>query len=1120
MASVRRVFPLFVVLFPALCSLAQNPSQAAAPASAQQTSNRRHSLGLPLAFEANRGQAAVGVDFVARGQGYSAQLRANRVTLSLNRASYAAGERKTAADDVVEITLAGANRSARVAGEDKSPGHSNYLFGSNPADWIVNVEQYAKVRYANVYPGIDLVFHGSQSRLEHDFIVHPGATAAQIGLMFPSILRTELQNDGDLVLQVQSGEWHLQRPRAYQVVGSRETEVPVRYVLHEGRASFRLGRYDRRRILVIDPVLVYSTFFGGGAAPNGVIQAINAMAVDTSGNLYVAGSTDSTSFPVTPGVVQPTPSPVNGTFVSKLDPTGTSLIFSTYMTGFYGIAGLAVDTSGNVHIAGVGASGLPIPPGSTPFQGSEKSEQNLAVLKLNNTGTAVLDATYLGGSGNDNFGGLAIDSAGDVYVTGWTSSNDFPVKNPLQGALGTSGYNAFVTELNPTLSALVYSTYLGANSLVIVPGTGSIALDSSDDAYVIGTASPGFPTVAGAYQATCPNTCAYLAKLNPSGSSILYSTYLSSDPDAPYAVAVDSSENAFLAGFTFTASFPVVHPIQSCGAINGSNGNPGNFLAEFNAAGALTFSTCLGISPALPGGVPAPVLALDASGNVYLAGASEPGLPLQNPIDDNPPAVERPFVSEIDPNTNSLLFSGYVAGPLSYDDDDYATGDTIAAITVDASGNLYLGGSSTVGSPGQYSYLPVFNPLQSYFVNNNTYCLPTTYCTYTDGFIIKISLAAGAAAALVPAELQFPPVAVGATSSPQTTTIYDLGTDGLTVSNAAISGDFAIQSNNCASVPASGGSCAIAVTFTPTAMGARNGTLTITDSSAGSPHTVALAGQGSSNNPTVSPSNVSFPSQLVGTSSSTQTVTLTAGVVAVGSLHLQTSGAFSETNNCGTGLAALGTCQVLVSFTPTSSGSQSGTLTMTDSAPNSPQTVSLSGTGTSPGLALGIAPGGSSSATVAAGSTAKYSLSIGGAGISGTAALSCAGAPTGATCVVPATEAVSATTAADFNVSVTTTSSTTAALRQRDFRRLPWLWALALMGGVMLPGKARTKRSPPWRLLWLPLFLLTFICSCGGGSKGSGGGNSGGTPAGNYTLTVTAAVGSTSQPMSLTLTVQ
>jgi len=376
----------------------------------------------------------------------------------------------------------------------------------------------------------------------------------------------------------------------------------------------------------------------------------------------------------------------------------------------------------------------------------------------------------------------------------------------------------------------------------------------------------------------------------------------------------------------------------------------------------------------------------------------------------------------------------------------------------------------------------------------------------------------GSPQAVSPTNVSFPDQAIGTTSSSQTVT---LTAGAVHVQNLLIqvSGDFS-ETNNCGRELSAFGTCQVQVNFAPTVAGSLNGTLTLTDSAPYSPQTVLLTGQGSTNNLTASPTSFSFPSQLVGTTSSTQTLTLTAGVVAVGNLLLQTSGVFSETNNCGTGLAALGTCQVLVSFTPTNSGPQSGTLTITDSAPNSPQTISLTGTGASPGLALGIAPGGSRSATIAAGTTATYSLSIGGAGISGTASLSCTGAPTGATCVVPATEAVSATTATDFNVSVTTTSSTTGALRQRDFRQLPWLWASAVMGWVMLPGKARTKRSALCRLWWLPLLLLTFLCSCGGGSNGSGGGKSGGTPAGNYTLTVTAAVGSTSQPMSLTLTVQ
>jgi Beta-propeller repeat len=1026
---VRRSNLLIFLLIPFLAafSFGQSPFPASAASNLPRRSNTSGTVSLPLVFEANRGQADGGVDFIAQVRGYRAGIGASRVILGLDRAS----------GDAVVMNLAGANQQARARGEEKLPGHSNYLIGSDPAKWITGVEQYAKVRYRDVYPGIDLLFHGSQNRLEQDFVVRPGASPKRIRLYFQGVQRVELTSDGALVLRTGDDAVKMQNLRAYQVVRDREVEVPVRYELRNAQARFRLGSYDRRRALIIDPVLVFATFLGGTSAvavpgTSGVDQAVAGMAADASG-VYITGRTISTSFPVTSGVVGTNPQSV---FVSKLDPTGQSLIFSTYLAGFQGesVLTLTVDSSENIYIAGVAATGLPIPSGSKPFQGTIHGAENLAILKLNSTGTAVLAATYLGGSGGDYFNGIAVDSSENVYVTGQTTSNDFPLQNALQGSLGTSGSNAFVTKLNPTLSGLLYSTYLGGNSDVGTAGvdifTHSIALDSSGDAYVIGVATAGFPTTSGAYQSTCPanqeegpsENCVFLAKLNANDSALLYATYLGDSSGAgdatetPTAVAVDSAEDAYIAGLTYSASFPVVNPIQSCSAIEGigSNNNPsGNFLSEFNSAGALTFSTCLGINQSDEGIViyaSFPVLTLDVAGDAYFGASSGSGLPLENPIDANEPAQARPFVSEISADTHTLLFSSFVAGPLTFGGDpEIGSGDLVNAIAVDSSGDIYLAGSSTAGTTysAGYSYFPVFNPLQPYFFNPGG-CPPEDdskpLCIYTNGFIMKVAPSAGAAAASVPAELQFPTTNVGTTSAPLGTTIYDLGTDALTVSNVAASGDFAVKSNSCGTVPSSGGNCAIQVTFTPTAMGTRNGTLTITDSSAGSPHRVTLTGLGATAL-TVSPTQLTF-SQATGSTSPPQTVTLTAGVDAVEISRIQVSGDFSETNNCGTSIAAGRECEIHVSFTPQTAGQSAtslrlwmwafliagwiilpggmstkhlarrylpllvllavifllscggggntnsttppaafkGTLTITDSAPDSPQTVSLSGT--------------------------------------------------------------------------------------------------------------------------------------------------------------------------------
>jgi hypothetical protein len=519
-------------------------------------------------------------------------------------------------------------------------------------------------------------------------------------------------------------------------------------------------------------------------------------------------------------------------------------------------------------------------------------------------------------------------------------------------------------------------------------------------------------------------------------------------------------------------------------------------------------------------------MALDSSGNVYVSSISDGSLPLVNPIDANAPALgfsatPRTFISEINPATHTVLFSSFVGG--ANQSNIAATGDVINALAVDLTGNIYIAGMSQLGNAGLDDLFPIFNALQpSFGTIGPCTVLNAVGCSYSDAIITKISPSPGAAAAVAPSQLTFfTPQQVNTTSTAQAVTVYDLGTSPLTVSNVTTTGDFAIQ-NGCGSVAASGGSCAIQVTFTPTAAGVRNGTLSIADSSPGSPRTVTLSGGGAVPSATLSPSALTFPAQPVGTTSAPQTVTITGtGVIALEISRIQTSGPFAETNTCGPSLTQGNSCSVSVTFSPTSANNSTGTLQISDNASDSPQTIALSGTGGGATLGLGVPPGSSSTATIQAGASATYMLSVGGLGVGGTASLSCSGEPAGATCTVPASVSVNASAASTFSVNVSTTSRSVAVLRQSGFLSATWLGTAAIMmlGFVPLPGSALRRRSVRPRLLLLSLLLLMLFCSCGG-SGSSSGSKQNGTPAGSYKLTVTARSASATQSTDLTLIVQ
>jgi hypothetical protein len=697
---------------------------------------------VPLSFEANQGQTEGQVKFLSRGHGYNLYLTSAEAVLILNAPPSPPRVAKagpsplsvpsaTSVVDlpgpqsqipnpqsaVVRMKLVGANPDPTVVGLDDLPGKANYFLGNDPSQWRTNVPTYAKVKHQNVYPGVDLIYYGNQQQLEYDFVVAPGADPNTIRLAFDGVEKLEVDAQGDVVLKTGCEQVHLHKPEVYQDINGNRVKVEGSFKVfdsssvtgsEQSKVGFEVGEYDVTHPLVIDPVLVYSTYLGGSRDDVGSI-----IAVDATGNVYVTGYTNSVDFPTRDSLRPTFGGGPRDAFVMKLNASGSALIYSTYLGGRGDDLGfaVAVDAAGNAYVTGETNSGNF--PTVSPLQSGNRGFFDVFVAKLNADGSMLVYSTYLGGLAIEEGFAIAVDAAGNAYVAGGTFSPDFPTRNAVQpahgdGAFGDNFFDAFVAKLNPRGSALVYSTYLGGNRRDVAF---AIAVDVFGNAYVTGaTRSRNFPTMKPLQSDFAGDDGdpfggdAFVAKLSPTGSQIVYSTYLGgAGDDVGISIAVDGGGNAYVTGLTDSTNFPTASPLQSS-----NRGFSEVFVAKLNVTGsALTYSTYLGGN----GDDFGSGIAVDAAGNVHVTGyTTSTNFPTANPLQPtfgggicpadsmgNLVSCFDAFVSKLNPAGSALIYSTYFGGN---------SHDLGSSIVVDGGGNAYVTGFTSSTN------FPMASPLQ------------------------------------------------------------------------------------------------------------------------------------------------------------------------------------------------------------------------------------------------------------------------------------------------------------------------------------------------------------------------------------------------------------------------
>lgn len=657
---------------------------------------------LPVSFEANQGQLEPEVYFRTRAGRYQLEFLRNS-----SRLSWAEGN----LGRTIELQFPGSAAAVTVEGAERLPGTTNYFLGPGADEWVTGIPTFRQIVYRDLYPGVDLVFYGQGERIEFDFVVDPGADPSLIRLEFvDGAGRRErglaITTGGELQVGPPNQLLRLLRPVIYQAGESGREMVGGEYVVApDALVEISLAGYDRTRQLVIDPLIQFSSLLGGAGQ-----ETPYAMTIDQVGNIYIAGQTSSTNFPIRAGY----DNSINGTsdaFIIKINPSGSAILAATFLGGRNPgdrALDIKLDRDGFVYVCGETSSlNFPIKQG---FQNTYRGNTDGFISIFNNNLNQLMFSSYLGGSSFDSITRLAISPDQQIYLTGGTRSTNFPIVDAMQPVL-QGRMDAFVTKIDP-LGSIVFSTYLGGPDMgleVSEDETGyGIVLDTLQNVYVTGvTSSRNFPLVNAIQPRFGGVEDGFVVKMRSDGRALLYSTYLGGErADRGRAIAVDSFGQAIITGYTFFGDFPTANAFQPV-----YRGNLDAFVTKLSATGReFIFSTFLGGSGEENSGtindqIPAGSVAVDRIGNVYVAGkTSSADFPVRLPVQGGLRGVTDGFISKFDPSGRSLLFSSLIG---STDGSDLGYDERVTALAIDATGGINLVGTAL------FNDFPILMPFQA-----------------------------------------------------------------------------------------------------------------------------------------------------------------------------------------------------------------------------------------------------------------------------------------------------------------------------------------------------------------------------------------------------------------------